>query len=139
MALGAYYTGSPWIGILCAMAARLIFGLIHGIATIRYHADQVVSGVAINILAIGVTRYFLHFAFGRSSNSPRIAGFTTVMCGEGLIVSMVNNPLIVMRSSPFLQSPGPYIARRSGCACAPLVNTPTPPRPLALASAVCVT
>ncbi len=95
-ALGCYYGGSPWVGILCAMVAGLIFGLVHGIATIRYKADQVVSGVAINILAIGVTRYFLHLAFGSSSNSPRISGFTTVMRGDGFIPSVVNNPLIII-------------------------------------------
>lgn len=95
-ALGSYYSGNPWAGVLCAMAAGLIFGVIHGLTTIRYHADQVVSGVAINILAIGVTRYFLHLAFGSSSNSPRILGFTTVMGGEGLIAGMVNNPLIII-------------------------------------------
>ncbi|HEY7893317.1 MAG TPA: ABC transporter permease [Gemmatimonadaceae bacterium] len=95
-ALGSYYGGSPWVGILCAMVAGLIFGLVHGIATIRYKADQVVSGVAINILAIGVTRYFLHLAFGSSSNSPRISGFTTVMRGDGFIPSVVNNPLIII-------------------------------------------
>lgn len=95
-ALGSYYSGNSWVGVLCAMVAGLIFGLVHGIATIRYKADQVVSGVALNILAIGVTRYFLHLAFGSSSNSPRIAGFTPVMRGEGLVASLLNNPLIIL-------------------------------------------
>lgn len=95
-ALGSYYSGNPWVGVACGMGAGLIFGLVHGVATIRYKADQVVSGVAINILAIGVTRYFLHLSFGSSSNSPRIPGFTTVVRGEGLIASMLNNPLVLL-------------------------------------------
>jgi simple sugar transport system permease protein len=49
--------------------------LIHAVATIRYRADQVVVGIAINLLAIGVTRFFLKLAFQSSSNSPRINGF----------------------------------------------------------------
>jgi ABC-type uncharacterized transport system permease subunit len=95
-ALGSYYSGNPWVGVICGMGAGLIFGITHGVATIRYKADQVVSGVAINILAIGVTRYFLHLAFGSSSNSPRIAGFRTIMPGEGLFASLLNNPLIML-------------------------------------------
>jgi len=93
-ALGSYYGHSAWIGVACGLAAGLVFGVIHGIATIRYRADQVVSGIAINLLAIGVTRYFLHLAFGSSSNSPRVAGFTTVVKGEGLIAGLLHDPLI---------------------------------------------
>jgi simple sugar transport system permease protein len=73
--LGTNYSGSPWIGVLCGMVGGLIFALIHAVATIRYRADQVVVGVAINLLAIGVTRFFLKLFFASSSNSPRVAGF----------------------------------------------------------------
>src|SRR5690349_10139666 len=73
--LGAHYTGSAWIGVLCGMIGGLIFGLLQAIASIRYRADQVVTGIAINLLAIGVTRFFLKLAFASSSNSPRVAGF----------------------------------------------------------------
>ncbi|MGH7719507.1 MAG: ABC transporter permease subunit, partial [Gemmatimonadaceae bacterium] len=40
-ALGSYYSGSPWIGVLCGIGGGLLFGLLHGVATIRYRADQV--------------------------------------------------------------------------------------------------
>ena len=73
--LGSYYSGSPWIGLLCGIFGGLVFGLIHAVATIRYRADHVVSGIAINLLAIGVTRFFLKLAFDSSSNSPRVNGF----------------------------------------------------------------
>ena len=73
--LGAFYSGNPWIGVLCGILGGLVFGMIHAVATIRYRADQVVVGIAINLLAIGVTRFFLKLAFQSSSNSPRINGF----------------------------------------------------------------
>jgi ABC-type uncharacterized transport system permease subunit len=73
--LGAYYSGSPWIGLLAGMFGGLVFGLLHAVASIRYRADQVVTGIAINLLAIGVTRFFLKLAFASSSNSPRVEGF----------------------------------------------------------------
>ena len=82
--LGSYYTGSPWIGLLCGIFGGLVFGLIHAIATVRYRADHVVSGIAINLLAIGVTRFFLKLAFDSSSNSPRVNGFGGNQAWHGL-------------------------------------------------------
>ncbi|HUQ46827.1 MAG TPA: ABC transporter permease [Gemmatimonadaceae bacterium] len=89
--LGAHYSGSPWIGVLAGIGGGLVFGLIHAVATIRYRADQVVVGIAINLLAIGVTRFFLKLAFQSSSNSPRINGFGGSAAAHGL-----DNPLVWM-------------------------------------------
>jgi len=89
--LGAYYSGSPWIGVLCGILGGLVFGMIHAVATIRYRADQVVVGIAINLLAVGVTRFFLKLAFASSSNSPRINGFPAKLSAHGF-----DNPLLWM-------------------------------------------
>lgn len=74
-ALGAHYTGSPWMGLVAGVAGGALIGLLHAIATVRFGADQVVVGIAINLLVIGLTRFFLLLAFDSSSNSPRVAGF----------------------------------------------------------------
>src|SRR5689334_9399888 len=87
--LGTNYSGSPWIGVLAGMVGGLIFGAIHAVASIRYRADQVVVGVAINLLAIGVTRFFLKLFFASSSNSPRVAGF-----GGNIKAAGFDNPLL---------------------------------------------
>lgn len=87
--LGAHYSGSPWIGLLSGLLGGLVFGLIHAVATIRYRADHVVSGIAINLLAIGVTRFFLKLAFDSSSNSPRVNGFGGNAAWHGF-----DNPLL---------------------------------------------
>jgi len=89
--LGAYYSGSPWIGVLCGILGGLVFGMIHAVATIRYRADQVVVGIAINLLEVGVTRFFLKLAFASSSNSPRINGFPAKLSAHGF-----DNPLLWM-------------------------------------------
>lgn len=93
-ALGSYYSGSPWIGVACGVAGGLAAGMLHAVATIRFRADQVVSGVAINLLAVGITRFFLHLAFGSSSNSPRVPGFSAVVRGQGLVLGLLHNPLV---------------------------------------------
>lgn len=94
--LGSYYSGNPWAGVLGGVAGGIVFGLIHAIGSIRYRADQVVLGVAINLLAIGVTRFFLHLAFDSSSNSPRVPGFSSSGPGDGLLLGLLHNPLIVL-------------------------------------------
>jgi simple sugar transport system permease protein len=73
--LGAYYSGNPWVGVLCGIAGGLVAGVLHAIASIRYRADQIVVGIAVNLLAVGITRFFLRLFFESSSNSPRIPGF----------------------------------------------------------------
>jgi len=92
-ALGSYYTGSPWLGILAGAAGGLLAALLHALATIRYRADQVVVGIAMNLLAVGVTRFFLRLAFDSSSNSPRIPGFGGGQVRSGVLSSLAN-PLV---------------------------------------------
>jgi ABC-type uncharacterized transport system permease subunit len=92
--LGSYYSGSPWIGALCGVAGGLALGMLHAVATIRFKADQVVSGIAINLLAVGLTRYFLKLIFDSSSNSPRVPGFSAGASSTSLVTGLVHNPLI---------------------------------------------
>ena len=92
-ALGSYYAGSPWLGILAGVAGGLLAALLHALATIRYRADQVVVGIAMNLLAVGVTRFFLRLAFDSSSNSPRVPGFGAGQVGSGVLSSLAN-PLV---------------------------------------------
>jgi ABC-type uncharacterized transport system permease subunit len=87
--LGVNYTGSPWVGVLTGIFGGLIFAIIHAIATIRYRADQIVVGVAINLMAIGITRFFLKLFFDSSSNSPRVEGF-----GGNIKAGGFDNPLL---------------------------------------------
>jgi general nucleoside transport system permease protein len=86
--LGSFYFDSPWIGILFGLAGGALFGALHAVATIRFKADQIVSAVAINLMVVGLTRFFLRLAFDSSSNSPRVPGFG----GEGTL-AVFSNPL----------------------------------------------
>ncbi len=74
-AIGAWLGGGAWFGILGGLAVGLLLGGLHALGSIRFGADQIVSGVAINLLVVGATRFALQLAFDSSSNSPRIAGF----------------------------------------------------------------
>lgn len=91
-ALGSFYSGNPWIGLLCGALGGALAGLVLAIATIRFRADQVVSGVAVNLLVAGATPFFLRLAFDSSSNSPRVPGFGGETA-SGLFASFAN-PLV---------------------------------------------
>ena len=90
-ALGSYFGGGPWAGILAGIGGGALAGLLYGVCSIRYRANQVVVGIAVNLLAIGLTRFFLRLTFDSSSNSPRIPGFTER--GTGML-ALVTNPLV---------------------------------------------
>ncbi|MFN8581218.1 MAG: ABC transporter permease [Gemmatimonadaceae bacterium] len=104
--LGSYYSHSPWVALLCGVGGGVAAAAIHALATVKYRADQVVIGIAINLLAVGITRFFLRLAFDSSSNSPRVAGFDWFSASGGGtggdasrlggLVSSLANPLVVL-------------------------------------------
>lgn len=64
--------GSPFVGLLAGMGAGMLIAAIHAIACIRYRADQVVTGTAINILMIGVPGFLSGAFFLSSGSTPQI-------------------------------------------------------------------
>jgi len=61
-------------GLLIATLSGTLVALIHAVATVTFRVDQIVSGVAINILALGVPRFLSIVAFGegRETQSPAV-------------------------------------------------------------------
>lgn len=62
--VAALATGSLWFGVLCAVLAGMLLAAIHAFASIHLRTDQVVSGTAINILALGLTGFFMEVIYG---------------------------------------------------------------------------
>ncbi|MFI9581124.1 ABC transporter permease [Streptomyces sp. NPDC052236] len=79
----AGYQSGPWAGVLMGIVGGALGGLLHAIITVTFNVNHIVSGVAINILAVGATRYLSNFTFaeaegGSSKQSPRIDQITDV-------------------------------------------------------------
>ena len=56
----AALTGSVWLGLLAGIFASLLLSALHGIASITFRGNQLISGVAINFLAAGLTLSLIH-------------------------------------------------------------------------------
>jgi ABC-type uncharacterized transport system permease subunit len=67
-----HYAGNPWLGVLAAVVAGVGVALIHGVACIRYRADQVVSGTAINLLFLGLPALLSGALFESTGETPQI-------------------------------------------------------------------
>jgi simple sugar transport system permease protein len=67
-----HYVGSPWIGLLAGIAAGMLIAAIHAVACIRFKADQVVSGTAINILMLGIPAFISGALFASTGSTPQI-------------------------------------------------------------------
>ena len=71
-AVGAYYFGSPWMGLILAIIACVSLSILHGFASVTHKGDQVVSCVAINILMIGLTTALAAAWFGQAGLTPTL-------------------------------------------------------------------
>ncbi len=68
----ALFTGSLWLGVVAAVLASMTFAALHAWASINLRADQVVSGTAINILALGVTGFLMESIFGHPGTTESV-------------------------------------------------------------------
>jgi general nucleoside transport system permease protein len=67
-----HYTGNAWLGLLAAIAAGLLVSLVHGVVCIRFRADQVVTGTALNIVFLGLPQLLAGALFASTGATPQL-------------------------------------------------------------------
>lgn len=90
--IGVYYTGNPWLGVFAGILGGIIIAMIHAVTCIEYKADHIVSGIAVNLFAVGMTEFLLILVFNSSSNSERIDTIDSV----GLPFIGEINPIMII-------------------------------------------
>jgi len=70
----AAVTGSAWLGLVAGIAAAIVLAMAHGLACVTYHGNQVVSGMALNILVSGLTVVLGYAWFQQGGQTPLLAG-----------------------------------------------------------------
>jgi len=73
-AVASFHSGSAWIGVLAGCAASLVFSMIHGLASITYRGNQLISGVAVNFLASGLTVVIGNAWYKKGGQTPTLSG-----------------------------------------------------------------
>lgn len=74
----AYFTGSPWLGVLAAIATGALLGALHAVLTVALGLSQHVSGIGITLFASGLAYFFYRLVFGQQASPPTIAAFQPV-------------------------------------------------------------
>ncbi|HXF83103.1 MAG TPA: ABC transporter permease [bacterium] len=69
---------APAAGVLAAIAAGLAFAVIHAVVTVTFRVNQIISGVALNLLAAGLARFLNILLFTQATQSPGVRGFTPI-------------------------------------------------------------
>ncbi len=75
--VGSYFSGSQWIGVLVAIISGILISLLFSFVTVNIKINQIVSGVAINLLAIGVTSFLYRALFGLTTVPITVKAFET--------------------------------------------------------------
>ncbi len=70
----AYLSGSVWVGLVAAIAGSLLFAAVHGLASITFRGNQLISGVALNFVASGMTVLIAQSLFGQGGRTPPLDG-----------------------------------------------------------------
>ena len=70
----AALTGNVWIGLGAGIVASLLFALLHGLASITFRGNQLISGVALNFLASGLTVLAAQALFHQGGRTPPLTG-----------------------------------------------------------------
>ena len=70
----AFLSGSAWVGLAAGIGASLVFAAIHGVASITFRGNQLISGVALNFIAAGITVLAAQSMFGQGGRTPALSG-----------------------------------------------------------------
>ncbi|MEY8416783.1 ABC transporter permease [Tissierella praeacuta] len=76
--VGSYFTGSYWIGALVAIVSGSFISAIFALITVKIKINQIVSGVAINLLAVGLTSFFYRALFGITTVPITVKAFEPI-------------------------------------------------------------
>jgi len=76
--LGSFFSGSPWLGVLLSILFGGLLGYLFALFTIKFRADHVVTGVALNIFSLGATTWLMQVFWGSRGCSPNVNGLSVI-------------------------------------------------------------
>ncbi len=70
--VGSYYTGNPYMGVSLAILSGILLSLLHVLFVVKFHANQIVVGVAVNIFTLELTTIGLVSIWGNRVKSDAV-------------------------------------------------------------------
>lgn len=101
-AAGAYFTGSPVAGLAAGVLLGMVAGLLLAVLSVSLAVNQLIAGIAVNLLCAGLTAFMARITFGISDGAGNIAGF------QALPIPYLSD-LPVIGSALFKQDPLAYL------------------------------
>lgn len=98
----AYFSGSPWLGVGAGALSGAALATIFAAAVVRFNANQVVAGVALNLLAVGATGVAYRALFGITGAALTIAGMTPIALPLLAELPVVGRPLFAQNGLVYL-------------------------------------
>lgn len=78
---GSWFTGSPWIGVLTGVLAGTAMAALMAVTSVRFGGNEIIVGIALNLLAVGLTAFLLRTMFGQQGTftHPDLQGLPAVL------------------------------------------------------------
>jgi general nucleoside transport system permease protein len=109
--LAAFVSHSGAVGVLAGVGAGVVISALYALLVLRLRGDPIVCGVAINLLADGVSRFFLKTVFDSSSNSPRVDS----LAGSDFQITIMVITLALIIGSQWIMSRTAFGLRVRAC------------------------
>ncbi len=75
--VGSYFSGSPWVGMLCGMLAGIAFALLNGLLHITFRVMPNISGICVNLLSVALAPLLLKLIWNSESMTPMVNSFSS--------------------------------------------------------------
>lgn len=102
---GSLTFGSFFVGVICALVAGVAMASIHALVTVTFKVNQIISGVSLNILALGLTRFLSQRIYGQETQTPINSEIYTRVLGVNvwawLVIPMAGLAWYVLYRTPF--------------------------------------
>lgn len=104
--VGTYYSGSPWVGLLCAVASGAAGASIHAFWTITLKSDQIVTGTAINLLGAGIPAFLIKRIFDQAGGTPSVERLPSLGGQMNILTPLAFLLVPIMHYLLFMTKPG---------------------------------
>lgn len=104
--VGTYYSGSPWVGLLCAVASGGAGAAIHAYWTITLKSDQIVTGTALNLLGAGIPAFLIKRIFDQAGGTPSVERLPSIGGQMNILTPLAFLLVPIMHYLLFMTKPG---------------------------------